>query len=180
MANCKGQWNAVVKKYKEFFEYTTGNGTGEESVKEDAKDWDLFDVMHEYAKNKDNYHPPFLIGSTSGIMSSSLVPESEPEQLDLNNFSEEESSPASPTPTTSTGRSTRGSVSSRGGRSRSSSETPQKQNQFEVLNKFIQKETKRSNKKISALMSVFGQIVQQDYPNVDVSSLLVVSSDSDD
>ena len=68
-----------------------------------------------------------------------MVPESETEQPESSNFSEEESSPASPTPTTSTGRFER--VSSRGGRSRSSSETPQKQNQFEVLNKFIQKET---------------------------------------
>ena len=134
-------------------------------------------MMHEYAKNKDNYHPPFLISSSSGIISSNYVPESEPEQSDLDNFVEV-SSPVSQTPTTSTGISARNS--SRGGRCRSRSTTPQKQNEFEILNNFIKKETKRSNKKISALMSVFGQIVQQDYPNVDVSSLLVVSSDSDD
>ncbi|XP_036319723.1 uncharacterized protein LOC118734118 isoform X2 [Rhagoletis pomonella] len=55
---CKSQWNALVKKYKSFFRYKTGEGTGEEAVAEEAKDWQYFDAMHEYASQKDNYHPP--------------------------------------------------------------------------------------------------------------------------
>ena len=67
--NCsvvKAQWNAITKKYKSFFAYTTGDGTGEETVKEDARDWELFDLMDSYAKFKHNFHPPYLIDSNSG------------------------------------------------------------------------------------------------------------------
>ena len=33
----KLQWNAISIKYKAMFTYTTGNGTGEECVKEDSE-----------------------------------------------------------------------------------------------------------------------------------------------
>ncbi|XP_036339871.1 uncharacterized protein LOC118749192 isoform X2 [Rhagoletis pomonella] len=62
---CKSQWNALVKKYKSFFRYKTGEGTGEEAVAEEAKDWQYFDAMHEYASQKDNYHPPYFSSSAA-------------------------------------------------------------------------------------------------------------------
>lgn len=65
---CKTQWNAVIKKYKTFFKYHTGEGTGEEAMLEEATDWEFFDKIHEYAHKKDNYHPPFLIDSTDGML----------------------------------------------------------------------------------------------------------------
>ena len=64
----KLQWNAISKKYKATFTYTTGNGTAEECVKEDARGWDLFEVMHEYAKNKHNYHPTLLISNRTAYL----------------------------------------------------------------------------------------------------------------
>ena len=64
----KLQWNAISIKYKAMFTYTTGNGTGEECVKEDARDWDLFEVMHEYAKNKHNYHSTLLISNRTDLL----------------------------------------------------------------------------------------------------------------
>ena len=50
----KLQWNAISKKYKAMITYTTVNGTGEESVQDYVIDWDLMEVMHEYAKTKYN------------------------------------------------------------------------------------------------------------------------------
>ena len=66
----KLQWNAISKKYNAMFIYTTGNGTGEESVKEDANDWDLFEVMHKFAKTKHNYNPALLISNRTGVLAS--------------------------------------------------------------------------------------------------------------
>ncbi|XP_017483070.1 PREDICTED: uncharacterized protein LOC108371964 [Rhagoletis zephyria] len=66
---CKAQWNALMKKYKSFFKYRSGDGTGEEATAEEAKDWEFFDCIHSYASKKDNFHPPFLIDSGDGEVS---------------------------------------------------------------------------------------------------------------
>ena len=173
LATCKAQWNAAVKKYKSFFEYKTGNGTAEESVKDDATEWELFEIMHEYAKHKDNYHPPLLLSSTTGMISK--ISEPEPELLP--------SSPASipipeqfpatapnhaliqttPTPSSSISRAI---PSSSGASSRSVTPVQHKQDQFDNLNNYIIKDIKKSNKHIKSLMFVFGQVIQQDFRKI--------------
>ena len=165
-----------MKKYKFFFKYTTSNGTGEESINDDAQDWDVFQIMHDYAKDEDNYHLPILMSSSIGLISvSNINREREPSTSSRSDLSHENIAgpsvpppppPPSPTPLRET--------------SRSRSRTPAKQDtKFEALEKFIKKQSKKSNKQIQVLMSVFGQVVQQDYPTVNVTSLLINSSESD-
>lgn len=71
----------------------------------------------------------------------------------------------SPGPSTSTPR-----------RSANSSASATKLTLFE---KTIIKNNKKVTKNINNLMSVFGQLVQQNYPNINVDNLLVISDSSD-
>ncbi|XP_036329505.1 uncharacterized protein LOC118741624 [Rhagoletis pomonella] len=155
---CKSQWNALVKKYKSFFRYKTGEGTGEEAVAEEAKDWQYFDAMHEYASQKDNYHPPYLLDSGEGEVS---MREKSPTPF---------SSSAAPS-------------TSRSSTSRSRSGTPQLRNRderFQRLEQHIIRRDHKFKRRVGSLLAVFGQMVQTDYPHINVDSLLVSSeSDSD-
>ena len=56
------------KKYKSFFKHRSGEGTGEEATVGDANDWEFFDIIHTYASKKDNYHPPYLIDISDGVI----------------------------------------------------------------------------------------------------------------
>ncbi|XP_036322825.1 uncharacterized protein LOC118736854 isoform X1 [Rhagoletis pomonella] len=164
---CKAQWNALMKKYKSFFKYRSGDGTGEEATAEEAKDWEFFDCIHSYASKKDNFHPPFLIDSGDGEVSmqprreenATFVSALQPvESLTNSQSTSSEESRQSPLPSTSR---------------RSAA-----QNGVKQLERHIYKRDKKINKKISTLLAVFGQMVQTDYPHIDASALLL-TSDSD-
>lgn len=144
---CKNQWNSLIKKYKSFFQYRTGEGTGEEATVEDPNDWEFYETIHAYASQKDNFHPPYLIDSGDGIlnMKESLLPHSPANKRNVDLDS----------PTTSKSRSN-----------------------IQNIERDIKKRDKKISKKISSLLSVFGQMVQTDYPHID-ASVLFVSSESD-
>lgn len=181
--SCKSQWNSLIKKYKSFFRYTTGEGTGEEATTEDPNDWPFYEALHSYAAQKDNFHPSYLIDSTEGAysmqqedLSSSLPATPTPPIVDGSSFLFEDSasssmsSPSMSTPT-----------SSSAPQSRASSSRPpvRAADKFHSLETYIRKRDKKTNKRMSSLLSVFAQMAQVDYPQIDVSGLLVASSDSD-
>lgn len=55
----------------------------------------------------------------------------------------------------------------------------QKTTTTDIFN-YLKKTEKKHTKKINSLMSVFGQMVKTDYPDVDVSKLIEIDDDSDD
>ncbi|XP_067615584.1 uncharacterized protein [Eurosta solidaginis] len=154
---CKSQWNNLAKKYKSF-QYKTAEGTGEEAMAEEAKNWEYFDAMQNYASKKDNYHPRYLLGSGDGEVS------------------------MRPRTSSTSGCSTAPSTS-RASTPRSRSGTPQlpsRDERLHSLEQHVMKRDRKFKKRIGSLLAVFGQMVQTDYPHINVDGLLAsTESDSD-
>lgn len=129
--------------------------------------WVFFDEIHRWASSKDNIHPPLLISSSNGTVRSRNVAPST-NTLDLSS-----SSNLSQTDT-STSSSSRDIpvqiLPTRGKRKKCVQERALKH---------IKKEGKSLRNTLNSLCGVLGAYIQNQCPEVDVSSLLQAPDDSD-
>ncbi|XP_055912601.1 uncharacterized protein LOC129946437 isoform X2 [Eupeodes corollae] len=72
---CRQLWKNMSQKYKSFFEQHTGDGAGDDAAtNKEMESWPYFQLFHQYASKKHNYHPPFLLESSSGVVSLEPLP----------------------------------------------------------------------------------------------------------
>ncbi|XP_067615585.1 uncharacterized protein [Eurosta solidaginis] len=157
-ANSNEGCRKVAQSFPEAKDWVTSEGTGEEAMAEEAKNWEYFDAMQNYASKKDNYHPRYLLGSGDGEVS------------------------MRPRTSSTSGCSTAPSTS-RASTPRSRSGTPQlpsRDERLHSLEQHVMKRDRKFKKRIGSLLAVFGQMVQTDYPHINVDGLLAsTESDSD-
>jgi hypothetical protein len=189
---CKQQWANLVKDYKSINDSRSGDGTGEEAPhKNKDKNWEFYDLMHLYASEKHNFNPILLMDSSAA--ESPIVQEKLDSWEDLceeveedggydalSNFSVSEtlsSISGSPVNSRENQSPNENSVASSSGigKKRKLSKQAMRDDQISKL----LKQDKKTSKKIDNLISVFGQVVKKEYPDLDVSSLTHQSIDSD-
>jgi hypothetical protein len=179
---CKQQWSNLIKVYKKINDSKSGDGTGEEAPKGKDKSWEFYEILHQFASDKHNYNPLLLMSTASP--QSPVVSEYQEEYID---DSEEEATggyasianfniPETVEKILIDDSAASASTSSPAGhQKRNASQKTRKEQQIaEML-----RQEKKSAKKFDALVGVFGQVVQKKYPDIDVSQLLNIGSDSE-
>ena len=130
---------------------STGNGTGEENIKKEACDYELFKIMPDYAKIKHNYHPQLLFCNRPEVVTTYIS-----DSLD---DVVETSAPLDDVPIA-------GEYANK-----NMSNTPINRSE-EDINMLLLKKVKTNNRQFTSLMTEFGQNVQNDYSNIDDTAML--------